>query len=253
MIFDAHFHILEPAFALVRNEGFLPAPFTTEDYLGQVVPLGIGGGAVVSGSFQGFDQSYLVHALSRLGAGYVGVTQLPATAPDSLLVGLDRQGVRGLRFNLRRGGSESLEQLNRFANRVFDLLHWHVELYVEGRHLASLEKLVARLPAVSIDHLGLTRAGLPCLLRLVEAGVKVKASGFGRVDFPLRETQQAQHAANPRALMFGTDLPSTRAPRPFRPTDILLLQDALGQDGAAAALWQNAVDFYRLRMPVASG
>ena len=35
------------------------------------------GGAVVSGSFQGFDQSYLLDALDQLGPSFVGVTQLP--------------------------------------------------------------------------------------------------------------------------------------------------------------------------------
>jgi len=38
--------------------------------------------AVVSGSFHGFDQSYLLDALALLGPGFVGVTQLPATVTD---------------------------------------------------------------------------------------------------------------------------------------------------------------------------
>ncbi len=46
--------------------------------------------------------------------------------------------------------------------------------------------------------------------------------------------------------MFGTDLPSTRAPRPFQPDDIELLIDALGEGGARQALWDNAAEFYRL-------
>ena len=59
MIFDAHLHIIDPAYPLVSNEGYLPDPYTVDDYVGQTVELGIGGGAVVSGSFQSFDQSYL--------------------------------------------------------------------------------------------------------------------------------------------------------------------------------------------------
>jgi hypothetical protein len=47
--------------------------------------------------------------------------------------------------------------------------------------------------------------------------------------------------------MFGTDLPSTRAPRPFEANDILLLVDALGEEGAELALWRNAVSFYRIQ------
>ncbi len=33
------------------------------------------GGAIVSGSFQGFDQRYLIASLQALGKGFVGVAQ----------------------------------------------------------------------------------------------------------------------------------------------------------------------------------
>ncbi|RMU66218.1 hypothetical protein ALP29_200457 [Pseudomonas syringae pv. avii] len=46
--------------------------------------------------------------------------------------------------------------------------------------------------------------------------------------------------------MFGTDLPSTRAPRPFQADDIELLIDALGEKDAQRAMWDNAASFYRL-------
>jgi len=35
------------------------------------------------------------------------------------------------------------------------------------------------------------------------------------------------YAATPRALMFGTDLPSTRAPRPYQDDDYTLLLETL--------------------------
>ncbi len=66
MIFDAHLHIIDPAFPLVSNDGFLPDAFTVDDYVGQTASLGVGGGAVVSASFQSFDQSYLITALAAL-------------------------------------------------------------------------------------------------------------------------------------------------------------------------------------------
>jgi predicted TIM-barrel fold metal-dependent hydrolase len=61
-----------------------------------------------------------------------------------------------------------------------------------------------------------------------------------------RQALKAIYAANPQALMFGTDLPSTRAPRPFETNDISILVDALGDKGAELALWTNAASFYRL-------
>ncbi|CAM3499102.1 2-pyrone-4,6-dicarboxylate hydrolase [Pseudomonas floridensis] len=246
VIFDAHCHIIDPAFPLQANNGFLPEPFGVADYLDLVEPLDVCGGAVVSGSFQGFDQSYLLAALDRLGPGFVGVTQLPATVTDAELHTLNDSGVRALRFNLKRGGSEQLDQLEAFALRVHDQVGWHSELYIDSRELADIESRLLRLPAVSIDHLGLSAEGLPVLLRLAERGVRIKACGFGRVDFAVEPVLKDIHSANPEALMFGTDLPSTRAPRPFEPGDIQRVIDALGETGAQNALWGNAAAFYRL-------
>lgn len=247
-IFDSHLHIIDPAFPMVPNKGYLPDPFTTDDYLSMAQPLGIKGGAVVSGSFQAFDQTYLLSALQSLGPGFVGVTQLPSSVPDAEIIRLNEKGVRAVRFNLKRGGSESVEHLESFARRVFDLAGWHVELYVDASELDDLKETLMRLPAVGIDHLGLSKEGFPTLLRLAEKGIRVKATGFGRVDFPVGQALQAIHAANPQALMFGTDLPSTRAPRPFDESDISLLVGALGEEGAKLVLWSNAVRFYRLQV-----
>ena len=245
-IFDAHCHIIDSAYPLIPNNGYMPEFFSVDDYQERTRPLGIVGGAVVSGSFQGFDQTYLIAALNRLGPGFVGVTQLPASVTDTQLQTLDRHGVRALRFNLKRGGSEQLDQLESLAKRVHDCVGWHSELYIDSRELPAIETRLLRLPALSIDHLGLSHEGLPSLLRLAGYGVRVKACGFGRVDFVLPGVLQQIHSANPHALMFGTDLPSTRAPRPFEDIDIVLLIDALGEDGAGRALWQNAREFYRL-------
>jgi predicted TIM-barrel fold metal-dependent hydrolase len=245
-IFDSHLHIIDPAFPLVPNKGYLPGPFTVGDYLRKAHLLGVTAGAVVSGSFQAFDQSYLTSALEQLGRTFVGVTQLPASVSDAEIHRLDAKGVKAARFNMERGGSESVEHLESFALRVHDLVGWHVELYVDSCELRGLQKVLLRLPGVSIDHLGLSKEGFPTLLRLAEKGVRVKATGFGRVDFPVADALRAIHSANPHALMFGTDLPSTRAPRPFETSDIELLVETLGDNAAEMVLWQNAVTFYRV-------
>ncbi len=164
-IFDAHFHIFDPRFPLVENQGYLPPAYTIADYLSQSGPLGVTGGAVVSGSFQAFDQGYLIAAL-------------------------------------------------------------------------------AALPRVVIDHLGLTAAGLPVLLGLVERGVTVKTTGFGRVTLDVPAALRAIAAANPAALVFGTDLPSTRARRPFAAGDIDLVRDTLGEALARRVLFGNATALY---------
>jgi predicted TIM-barrel fold metal-dependent hydrolase len=121
----------------------------------------------------------------------------------------------------------------------------HSELYLDARTLPELEPVLKQLPKISVDHLGMNRDGLPHLLRLVERGARVKATGFGRLDFDPVPVIKAVAAASPDALMFGSDMPSTRAKRPFQPTDIDILADALGEPLARKALHDNAVAFYR--------
>ena len=146
-LFDAHFHIIDPRFPLVPNRGFLPDRYTTSDYLERMEDYDLRGGAVVSGSFQAFDQDYLVDALSRLGPSFAGVTQFPASISDAELRELDRAGVRAVRFNLKRGGSEDVSQLDRVARRVHELMGWHVELYVDSLELEALVPTLLNLPA----------------------------------------------------------------------------------------------------------
>ena len=244
-LFDAHFHVIDPRFPLVPNRGYLPDRYLVSDYRERMKDYDLRGGAVISGSFQAFDQDYLVDALQRLGPAFVGVTQLPASVDDEELQELHGYGVRAVRFNLKRGGSEDVSQLDGMARRIHELLGWHVELYVDSRELPPLRDTLAALPAVAIDHLGLSKEGLPHLLWLAERGVHIKASGFGRVDFDVREALQALYAANPACLMFGTDLPSTRAPRPYLDSDYTLVLETLGEEKAANVFYKNAIEFYR--------
>lgn len=244
-VFDSHFHIIDKRFPLVVNNGYLPEDFSCADYLERMRGCRLVGGAIVSGSFQAFDQSYLLDALHTLGPLFVGVTQLPFTVSDQELLDLDLAGVRALRFNLKRGGSEEVAHLDALARRVHEVVGWHVELYVDSAELAGLYGTLTALPAVSIDHLGLSGTGLNTLLKLAEKGVRVKATGFGRVDFDVKTALRELYAANPDALMFGSDLPSTRAPRPYSDADYALVIEALGDAGAEKVLCSNALSFYR--------
>lgn len=244
-LFDSHLHIIDSRFPLEVNNGYLPDMFTCDDYLTRLSNYKIIGGAVVSGSFQGFDQSYLLSALQTLGSGFVGVTQLPYDVSDDEIMRLQAAGVRALRFNLYRGGSENMEHIISMASRVNELAAWHIELYLDSEQLEQLSSRLLTLPAVSIDHLGLKKAGMPRLIKLAEKGIKIKATGFGRIDFNAKEAIRDLYKANPDALMFGSDLPSTRAPRPFQDSDIDMVFDALGAEAAEKILYQNAIDFYK--------
>jgi predicted TIM-barrel fold metal-dependent hydrolase len=162
----------------------------------------------------------------------VGVVELDAGVTDEEIRALDVAGVRAVRFNLRRGGT--LDE--RLALRAYEVAGWHTEVYADGATLAALEDRLRELPRLSVDHLGLDAAAVPVLQRL---GCMVKATGFGRVEL---DVEAALRALNPDKLLFGTDLPGTRAPRPFEPADLELVAAIAPQ-----ALADNARAWYRPR------
>ncbi len=243
-IFDSHLHIINRKFPLYENQGYLPQPFICEDYLESVKNLNVVGGAVVSGSFQKFDQIYLEDALKILGTKFVGVTQLPYDTSDEKIIRLNDIGVKAIRFNVMRGGSEDVSYLESFSKRVYELAGWHTELYIDSKTLLEITPIIKELPAVSIDHLGLVNEGFSNLLSLVDKGVKVKATGFGRVDLDVQSTLLSIHNVNPHALMFGTDLPSTRAKRPFQKSDIELIKSIFNEEQASKILYENSINWY---------
>jgi len=245
-IFDSHCHIIDHAFPIVANQGYTPPHFPLEAYLAQTQPLGVRAGAVVSGSFQAFDQSYLKSLLPRLGKGWVGVTQVPNDIADAEIAGLAAIGVRALRFNMFRGRIDSVDDLVSLARRAHAAGGWHAEIYADAAALAPHVDKLARLPQIVIDHLGMSEAGVPVLLDLVAAGAKVKATGFGRVKLDVARTLERVAAKNPDALVFGTDIPSTRAARPFESADIDLVERVLGPSLAARAFWDNPRALYRV-------
>lgn len=244
-LFDSHCQIIDPRFPLVSSQGHAPPPFTLAEYRARVTPLGILSGAVVSGQFHGFDQTYLKSALAQLGYGWCGVTQLPPDIPDQEIAALSQLGVRALRFDLLGGRIDNIDGVIALATRARSAGGLHAEIDADAAALAPHVARLAKLPQLVIDHLGMTDAGLPALLDLVAAGAKVKASGFGRVKMNVPAALERIARRDPRALMFGSDLPSTQAARVFAPSDIDLIRQVLGAELAQQALWENAIDLYR--------
>jgi predicted TIM-barrel fold metal-dependent hydrolase len=245
-IFDSHCHIIDHRFPITPNQGYTPPPFALDAYLAQVRPLGVTAGAIVSGSFHAFDQSYLREILPQLGKGWIGVTQVPNAIPERDIAELATLGVRALRFNMFRGRIDSVDDIVSLATRAHAAGHWHAEIYADAAALKPHVDRLAKLPQLVIDHLGMTEEGLPAVLDLVAAGAKVKATGFGRVKMKVESALEQIAAKDPNALVFGTDLPSTRAQRPFEPADIELVRRVLGDALAAKVFWDNAVALYRV-------
>lgn len=244
-IFDCHCHIIDPRFPLIANQGYMPPAFPLSDYLRASSPLGVTAGAVVSGSFHGNDQGYLRAVLPQLGPRWVGVTQIANNTPDEEIASLTGIGVRATRFNLFRGRIDSVDDVVSLARRVHSIGGWHAEMYADAAALRPYVATLSKLPQLVIDHMGMTEEGLPVILDLVDAGVRIKATGFGRVRMSVPKALEAIAKRNPSALMFGTDLPSTRAKRPFEVADIALVRQVLGAQISRKVMWTNAVELYR--------
>jgi predicted TIM-barrel fold metal-dependent hydrolase len=247
-LFDSHCHIIDHRFPVVANQGYTPPHFSLDDYLAQATPLGVMAGAVVSGSFQANDQSYLVDCLPKLGPAWAGVTQIASDCPDAEIAKLGALGVRAVRFNLFRGRIDSVDDIVALATRCHAVAGWHAELYADAAALKPHVSTLSKLPQISIDHLGMTEAGMPVLLDLVAAGCKVKATGFGRVKLDVPKALEAIARKNPNALVFGTDIPSTRAARPFEPSDIELVERVLGVELSRKAFWDNPLALYKVKV-----
>lgn len=245
-LFDSHCHIIDHRFPIIPNQGYTPPNFPLEDYLAQAKPLGVVAGAVVSGSFQGNDQTYLVDTLGRLGRSWVGVTQIPSDYPDAEIAKLATVGVRAVRFNILRGRIEDIDEIVALATRCHAVAKWHAEIYVDAAALKPHVARLVKLPQICIDHLGMSEDGVPVLLDLVAAGCKVKATGFGRTKVDIPRTLERIAQKDPSALVFGTDIPSTRAQRPFLPSDIDLIEKVLGADMARKVFWDNPLALYRV-------
>ena len=229
-LFDAHFHIIDDQYSIVENNGYLPEKYTCDDYLSRLEGVNLIGGAVVSGSFHAYDQQYIKFALNKLGPSYVGVTQLPTTVSDKEIINLDEMGVRAIRFNLKRCADIKTNNLVKLAHRVFDLAGWHIEIYVDSSKLSDLYHVLIKLPSVCIDHLGISQSGFSTL----------------RVDFDVEQALQKLYSVNKNCLMFGTDLPSTRALRPFQDDDLHLIYTIFNREDAENILYKNAVAFYKV-------
>ena len=247
-LFDSHCHIIDHRFPIVPNQGYTPPNFPLEDYLAQAKPLGVVAGAVVSGSFQANDQTYLMDLLPKLGPAWVGVTQIPNDYPDAEIARLGALGVRAVRFNVFRGRIDSVDDIVALATRCHSVAGWHSEIYADAAALKPHVDRLAKLPKFSIDHLGMNGEGLPVLLDLVAAGWKVKATGFGRVKMDVPKVLEAVAKKSLDALVFGTDIPSTRAARPFEAADIDLIERVLGRELAQKVFWDNPLALYRVKV-----
>lgn len=69
----------------------------------------------------------------------------------------------------------------------------------------------------------------------------LKATGFGRIEVEPIAAIKELIDINPDAIMFGTDLPSTRAKRPFSEQDIELIQKHFDEETQEKIFYKNTL------------
>ena len=248
--FDAHFHIINNKYPLISNNGYIPNTFAIEDYKKTLskFPLQLCGGAIVSGSFQGYNTDYIIEALNILGEQHVGVINLPLNVSDEEILLLHKKQIRAARFNLYRGNNISIKSIINIAKRIYDLTKWHIELYADLESIKNLYNILISLPKVTIDHLGLFDNNTNLLLKLAEKGVYIKATRFSKLNYKLIPSLMRKiYNISPNSLIFGTDLPGTRAPRQFNNSDLILFTNNFNEKELHNIMYSNAKNLYLLK------
>jgi hypothetical protein len=98
---------------------------------------------------------------------------------------------------------------------------------MDARNIEDLYPFLSRIPKLVIDHLGMNQVESDKIRLLVETGTIFKATGFGRINMDPIPVMKEMLAINPGSVIFGTDLPGTRARRPILRSDIELIEPIL--------------------------
>jgi predicted TIM-barrel fold metal-dependent hydrolase len=152
---DCHMHIYDSRYPTAPGATLFPPDASVAQYRMLQQRLGTDRTVVVTPSTYGTDNRCTLDALAVLGSHARGVAVVDGSVTDRELERLARAGIRGIRFNLARGGtSDAIDALEILAHRVHEL-GWHVQLLMPPDQLSSLSQVIRRLPAqIVFDHLG---------------------------------------------------------------------------------------------------
>jgi predicted TIM-barrel fold metal-dependent hydrolase len=271
---DAHVHVFDPSrFRYAQARSYTPGPASLEALCERHAELGIHRTVLVQPSVYGVDNACLLDALNRLGterARGIAVLDVERTG-EADIDALHRAGIRGVRLNLKTGGSEDMrtpaQALDRLAQRV-RRPDWCVQLHGGPALLELLADRIDRFESqVVLDHfagLGAAHAqshpgAFDTLMGLLGTGrVWVKLSAPYRVssDAPAHDDlvplMSALLQAAPERLVWGSDWPhtggdGTREKEPaqieaFRTVDLPVLLHSLWRACADdAAAWHRVL------------
>lgn len=217
---DTHFHVFAAGAPLASPRSYTPQIQTIQDWMALARSFNIERGVLVQPSVYGTDNSVLLAALAQAPDRLRGVVVVGRDSTESELHALHRQGVRGIRINLRNKSGVGYEVLKQFAPVIRDL-GWHVVFQIGPDAIETVAGLtqqhdvigiIDHLAFMPLDDLGPAR---DVLLRALDTGrVYAKISAPYRLrDMPAyagyRALLSTLTVCYPERLLWGTDWPHT--------------------------------------------
>jgi 2-pyrone-4,6-dicarboxylate lactonase len=226
---DCHTHVFGPydRYALVNPPNYAPPEAAVERHLEMLDTVGNRYGVLVQPAAYGFDTKLMEDAIVASGGRLRGIALGGSELTAERIEAMNAAGIKGLRFVDMLDpqgnpyiGAVSARTLVEIAPLLADA-GWHPELWAKiGHHVEMIPRLREFGMPVVLDHMagidvaaGVEDGTFQQLLRLVgEGGVMVKTSlcrqSAAYPDYAeLRPFHDALLAANPEALLWGSDWP----------------------------------------------
>lgn len=154
---DAHCHVFGPEakFPFAPKRKYTPVDAPKETLFQRRDFLGFDKNVIVQATCHDTDNRALVDALQAADGKAKGIAFIDESFTDAALKGLDRAGVKGVRFNFIKRLVDSTPQdvMERLAKRIA-ALGWQVVVYFEQADLDQMESFLTALPTtVVVDHM----------------------------------------------------------------------------------------------------
>jgi D-galactarolactone isomerase len=180
---DTHMHIYEPGYPMAASAVIPPQDGPLADYKQLQARLGLQRVVVVQPSTYGLDNRCTLEAVAKMGDSARAVVCATHETKDAEVAEFVRQGARGFRFFMMKGGPVGWDSLDALVGRAREL-GWHIQLQLDGRTLPDyMDRLTPLADLLVIDHVGrfvepvaIDSGPFRALLTLVDGGASVKLS-----------------------------------------------------------------------------
>lgn len=269
---DSHCHIFDPVrFPYKPDDVRNQPPATVDCYKLLQRRLGIDRCVVVTPSCYGTDNSCTLDALQQFGNNARGIAVVDDNISPEIIHLMDKQGIRGVRFNVVSGASDDINRIIRIAYMIAPI-RWTISLWMTADKIIQYEKELEQLPCKLVfDHRGHIPSDegisneafsfITHLMKLDKAYVKLSALYHDSVKENYADTVNVSLAyinADHDHVVWGTDWPHHSEVINHRSTpndaymmDVLLekVKDSMSKKKLLVENPQKAFGFDRIFIP----